>query len=170
MDLEVGVPRQVVGEEANADGERHDLRGQGHELQLVRVHEAPGGLQPAGGQGLVQIEVHAGEAQVLLVLLRGRRGEANQVPEVVEGPPRHAGVEVDDAAGHAGGAVEQHVVELGVAMDDANGDPALLDPGLDHVHQVAPVQDEAHLLRDRGRSSAAILAQGRHELPEAVAG
>ena len=73
-------------------------------------------------------------AQIRLVLGRGARAEADGVAEVIRRQPRHHRVQIDHAHAAPGLAIQQHVVELGVVVGDAQGDFARLHRVQQRVH------------------------------------
>ena len=124
MDLEVGVALQIVRQEADAALQRHQLRAPGQVLLLCVRQRAGRALEKALGVNIKQrkVEIHLGK--IALVLGGMVRAEADGIAEIIDGQARHHGVQVNDADALAGILVDEDVVEFGVVVRHAQGQPA----------------------------------------------
>ena len=106
----------MVGQETDAALERHDLCRERQQLDLPGREHIPAFLEKALGIFLEQVKVAVYLGQILLILRGGIGTETDAVPKIVEGEPRHDGVEVDDCNRSAGDIVKHDVVELGIVV------------------------------------------------------
>lgn len=154
---EVGVALEVVGEEAHAAFEGHELGREGQQFRLERRHLLRDGADEAVGVCAVVVEAEVDLREVLLVLERGRCAEADRIAEVVEHRARHHGVEVDDRLRLAGLGVHEDVVELRVVVRDAQGQIAL-GQRIDEARVLRrPRGEELDLVVHAGRTADRVL-------------
>ena len=147
LDLVVSVAVDVVGKEAHGLHIREEAGRIGQVLTLDRGQEHLCRAYVSTGEGLEDIH-----SEVYLFQLRGVLGNrvgggAQEVSEVGEYERRHHGVQVYDAQDVALG-VEEHVVDLGIAVADALGELALAVQALGLAHLLFErqkiIQDGTH--------------------------
>ena len=116
---EIGVAREVVGQEPDADRHGDEPAGE-RQIGQLRLVEELGLGEIALDQRLEVLFLGVDLGKILLVLGRRRGRSAHHVAKVVQGRTGHGGVEVDH---HVGPVGRQHdVVDLGVVVGDALGD------------------------------------------------
>ena len=157
--FEVLITLQVVRQEADAQLQGDDPGAPGQHADL-RLGHAGAGAHIALGVGAVETQVDADLAQIRLVLSGGGSAEADGIAVVIQAQAGHNGVQIQDAQGLAGVAVEQDVVELGVVVGDAQGQLAGFAHALQEPRLALAGHDEADLLLHGFGAVAHILLQG----------
>ena len=163
------VSIQVVRQEPDAAFQRHGQRPQGQGLPLRR-RKGGAGLQKPPGENAVQLQIHFHFAQILLILRRRGRAEADGVAEIVGAEPRHGGIQVDDAQGRMGLFIQHHIVELGIVVGHPQGE----HPGVEHFRQpgahLLMSQRKGDFLFHRSGPAHGVPGNGLPENPEPVRG
>ena len=115
-------------------------RTEGQKANLLRGERIAGLLQIAFGEGAEALEIQRHAAR--LVLGGGGGASAHDVAKVVKRAAGHHRIEIEEQKRAAIGGVEEHIADLGVVVDGANGQLAAFQTAHDGVQTVFASDEE----------------------------
>ena len=124
MDLEVGIPVDIVYEEAHRLHVSHQATAVSDEATLRGSKELPRRREIAFDKGLIDLHVDTDLREVGLVFGSEVDARTDEVPDIAQDEARHHRIPVDDAE-HCSGLVEEDIIYLGIAVDGAFGELTL---------------------------------------------